>query len=112
MKPRTLDRTRPFGNVYGLGGVDHEQDGLYFTKEGKQVKVDDVSPPTEEPAPVAIDDGSNVKPATVVDSPEPPEQPTKFDDMHHMQLRSAVKMFGGEYQSREQAIAFLKGRAA
>lgn len=112
MKPRTLDETRPYGIVYGLGGVDYEQDGRYFTKAGVEVKVDDVSPPVEDPAPVDTDDGSGVKPAEVVSSPEPDEPAKDYKDMHHMQLRAALKMYGGTYENREQAISFLKGKAA
>lgn len=114
MKPRNeLDRTRPFGIVYGLGGVAYEQDGRYFNDSGKSVKISDTSEPVEEPAIEETDDGSNVKPAEVVESPPPAaEGPTDFDNMHHMKLKAALRVFEEPYTTRESAIEFLKGKKA
>lgn len=33
----TLDRSQPYGEVYGAGGIAFEQDGKYFDRSGNQI---------------------------------------------------------------------------
>lgn len=33
----TLDRSQPYGEVFGAGGIAFEQDGKYFDRSGNQI---------------------------------------------------------------------------
>lgn len=37
----SLDRSRPYGTVYGGAGHTYEQDGQWFDHEGEPVQMDD-----------------------------------------------------------------------
>lgn len=82
-----LDRSRPYGTVYGGAGVAYEQDGLQFNSLGDLVGELPVADQPEHKAPSA----------------------SSLARMSAGQLKIMVESFGGEYSNRKQAISFLKG---
>lgn len=96
MKRRTLDRTKPFGEVHGMIGASFEQGGVYFTRGGQEAFAHEfVEAGTEEgppraaqpaSAPAARPSNDAVLLAKIADleaqlrdsntpAPPPPEQP-------------------------------------
>jgi len=85
-----LDRNRDFGHVRGLPGVRYEQDGVHFDIKGNRVGG---SEPVRTSEPVA-------EVSKAVED--------ELEEMHWTQLRKRVEEAGGAYQSKSQAIAFLR----
>jgi hypothetical protein len=109
----TLDRTRPYDIVGGLPGAAFSQDGRLFNPGGAEVVArvvhdddagEDLTIATlAPPGPKTLG-----RPAEVPDAPRPADGPD-FAGMDHRKLKHMVVAYGGEYRSREQAIAFLTG---
>lgn len=87
-----LDRNRDFGHVRGMPGVRYEQDGAYFNVKGNRIGG-------PEPEPVRTSE-------PVVEPLEAAEE--DLEELHWTQLRKKVEEAGGAYQSKSQAIAFLR----
>lgn len=82
-----LDFSQPHAEVYGVPGTAFEQNGRYFRPNGDPVVADTEA----EPAPVAESESKSVA------------------DLPDKQLKVLVEQFGGEWQGRARALAFLEG---
>lgn len=98
-----LDWDAPYGEVHGLPGARYEQNGMLFNAHGDPAVILPDDPPEHD----ANDDGSEVKPAEVQDSPSGDDPMT----MPFKHLKALVESYGGTCKSRADAIAFLKGKS-
>lgn len=105
-----LDRKRPYEQVFGIPGVTFSQDGRVFNSSGHPVtyrwedtgEMDRSGDPISrcvveldrEPAPV-------VKAGSAT---------SDLEQMHWKTLKVILDQYGEPFTSRENAIAFLKGR--
>jgi len=89
-----LNRAKPYAEVYGGAGVLYEQAGLLFLPNGRQVG----------------DTSTDVEPEPNIDmmlaKADSGECPV--EELDETQLRALVESFGVEYQTRAQALAYLK----
>lgn len=99
-----LDRSIPYGEVYGIVGVRFEQSGRLFSMSGHEVKVIVDKPGTDKD-----DEQYHVVPILEID--EAPELKTsassEFDSMHWTKLRTLLEVYGETYTTKEAAVAFL-----
>jgi extradiol dioxygenase family protein len=81
---KRLDKSRPFGEVFGMARVCFAQDGAYFDFDGREV-VDEAgkAPDTEPGNPVTRED---------------------LEKLHWTKLRARLNGLDIEYTSREEAI--------
>jgi hypothetical protein len=86
-----IDKSKPYGIVCGMPGVRYWQDGNYYGPQGNLV-----TPGLDTPEPA---------------EPLPPEE-VDLDSLHWTQLKKLVEAAGGEYTSKPEAIAFLRGDLA
>ena len=82
-----LNRSAPYGQVYGMAGVSFEQNGRLFDFGG-----------------FPVDGNGNRVEAVQEAAPSP-----GIEGMHWKQLKVMVEQYGGEFTTREAAIAFLRG---
>lgn len=87
---KTLDRSRPFGTVYGQHKARYTQDGADFDGKGRML-----GGRTNIPQPPAASTG-------VVQEEVP------LDNLTIKELKAAVQAAGGEYTNRLDAVKFLK----
>lgn len=104
---RTLDRSRPYAEVYGLPGAAFEQDGFYFTPAGAEAQPE---PIVQEPPIPSNDTDPNIGKVTVVESEEPKDDFSNLEAMRWAELKALVEAYGGECKSRKAAYEFLRGR--
>jgi len=83
---RTLDRSRPVGQVFGLTGIRYCQDDVYFNPQGDEVSVTAAEPETEE---------------------KPKLTREELEGLHWTKLRSLVKSLDLEYTNREEAVELV-----
>lgn len=88
---RSLDRARPYGEIHGGPRVLFDQDGIIFDAAGVEMK--------------------HGLPPEVDDSPPPDAPLVDYRSLRVLDLKLAVKSFGGEYANKQQALDFLEGRA-
>lgn len=106
-----LDRTRPFGQVFGQPGVMYEQDSILYKSNGEPVNPATLVPVNDEPTPPSPRDDTPIKPALVVETPpESDKAKTPLEDMHWTQLKTLVEVNGGTWTNKSDAIAYLKGK--
>lgn len=113
---RQLDRARPYATVYGLPGASYEQDQdgkpVLFNMAGLEVLPESTAPVNHEPEAVEEDRDEDIKPATVTVSPEAPvaEKGVNYDKMSNKQLKVILETFGGEWENRDSALLYLRGK--
>ncbi len=107
---KALDRSRPFGEVYGQPGVKYEQDGILYRENGQPVDATTLVPVNDEPTPPSPRDDTPITPAIVQGSPKEPEKSKAIDDMHWTQLRVLVEANGGTWTNRADALEYLRGK--
>lgn len=108
---RTLDRSRPFSEVYGLIGVAYTQDDLNFNPGGLEVNPLSFERIDDEPTPPSPRDDTPIFPAIVMSSnPTPEDREKGLDAKHWKHLKVMVEAYGGEWTTREAAIEFLRGK--
>lgn len=108
---RKLDTGRPYGHVYGLIGVQYEQDGINFNAGGDEVMPAQIEHIDDERTPPSPRDDTPIFPATVMDSPPPVEEPNAaLEGRHWKHLKVMVETYGGEWTTKEDAINFLRGK--
>lgn len=105
-----LDRSRPFGEVYGQPGAKYEQDNILYRNDGTPVDRSKLVPVNDEPTPPSPRDDTPIKPATVAETPKEPEKAKSLDEMHWTQLRVLVEANGGTWTTKNEAIEFLRGK--
>lgn len=105
----TLNQLRPYGQVYGRGGVAFEQDGKFFNALGEEIHLGFISPPEEAPAP---ESDPNVVPK-MYEAESPPadkvHEERSIEGMHWRHLKVLVESCGGKWTNRQDALVFLKG---
>lgn len=81
---RTLDRSRDFSHVLGMGRTRYGQDGVYFDVKGNEVVEDE--PDTE-----------------------PQEKVTReeLEKLHWTKLRARLNALDMEYTNRDEAIELI-----
>lgn len=103
---RTLDRSRPMSEIFGMEPVKFEQDGLYFLGNGELAPG---SEPPPEPRSDLID--RILGPIEEDDDPVPPPRPVmREDDMRlkeNRALKAQMEAFGETWQGVEHAKKFL-----
>ena len=86
-----FDDTMPYAEVCGIPGVSFEQNGVFFTVAGHEVR-----------------DG-----IAVLDEDEPTASiASEFRSMHWKQLKALVETYGHDWSSKDDAVAFLEGQIA
>lgn len=80
---KTLDRTRPFGTIFGVHRARYTQDGAEFDIKGRML-------------------GGKPEPAIVV------QEEVSLDNLSVKEIKGLVAAAGGEYKNRLEAIEFLK----
>ena len=99
IRPRRLDRTRPFNRVFSTSGsVVLLQDGLSFMPSGKQVGIVDDFPP----------DDVNISNQIKLRSKDDENKAIPYEEMHWLELKALVESFGGVYKDKESAINYLQ----
>lgn len=90
-----LDRSKPYGEIYGEPGVAFEQNGKYYDGGGSLVVPKGATdvPAVETPEPVAV-----VAAPVTADVPTPTSNKV---------LRAQMEQYGQEWTSREAALRFL-----
>jgi hypothetical protein len=83
-----LDRSEPYGQVFGISGVAFEQNGRHFRIDG--TPIGDHPPEPEKPAASDADE---------------------LDGRSSKVLQTMVEQYGGKWRNREHALEFLRGRA-
>jgi hypothetical protein len=83
-----LNRSRPFGQVYGMGGVHWEQDGQLYDYSGAPV----------EPEPVAVSSSAVAAP------------PRDFASRPDRELRVMMEQYGERWTTRQNALLFLNDK--
>lgn len=94
-----LDKSKPFGQIFGFteDGSRYVQDGVFFTASGDPVEK------AEDDDEILIEPTSD--PEEVIASLDEPEDLSK---VHWKTLEKRVIAAGGEYTTKEDAIAFLE----
>lgn len=111
MTARVLDRTRSYGQVYGLTGVQFEQDGISFNAVGIEVDPSAFPRINDEPEKPPERDDTPIHPAIVITDDKPPrDESTDLSQKHWKHLKVMVEAYGGEWTSKEDAINFLRGK--
>lgn len=87
---KMLDRTRPFGETFGVHKAKYTQDGAEFDAKGRL--LGDRAPKEDIPS---LNADSQVIP---------------LDKLSISELKELVQQAGGEYKNRVEAIEFLKDR--
>lgn len=103
-----LDRSRPYGEVYGLPGAVFEQDGKYFRSDGNEALH--TNPIEEEKASIQEE---YIPSVTCVEQPSLPEEienGRNLEDMHWRHLKALIESFGGEWTNRRDGLEFMKGK--
>lgn len=110
LKPRQLDKSRPYAEIFGIVGASFEQDGILFTSAGQEAKntyeVKDEEEPDND-----VDD-AEIRSETIVSEPAPAEDASvdTFESMHDRHLKALVEGYGGTFESRDGAMQFLRHR--
>jgi len=89
---RTLDKSRSFGQVFGMVRVRYWQDGVYFDASGQEVK----------------DEAD--KAADVEAQPQPTRE--ELEGMHWTKLKTLVNALDLEYSNKDEAIEAILERQA
>jgi hypothetical protein len=90
-----LNRSRPFGQVYGMGGVHWEQDGQLYDYSGNPVNG---SGAPVEPEPVAVSSSAVAAP------------PRDFASRPDRELRVMMEQYGERWTTRQNALLFLNDK--
>lgn len=85
-----LNRDRPYGQVFGLGGVQWQQDGRYFNFGGAEVDENGAS--------------VGVEPEPVKAGRPPADEEAR--------LRAQMEIYGEEWKGVKHARQFLEGKAS
>lgn len=103
---------KPFGEILGQPGLAFLQDGHTFNARGQLVTSEmaaALKPVLEESKEPSPRDDSMLKIyETKSDDSEPSPETSNIENMHWKKLQKMVQAYGGEYKTREQAVAFLK----
>jgi hypothetical protein len=91
-----FDKNKPYGEVFGMPGVRYVQDGANYSADGALVTENSDDVDAEE---VNLDEagGESVDESGELD----------YESMSWHQLKKIVVAAGGEYEGKEEAIAFL-----
>ena len=117
----TLNRERPYAEVYGTPGVKFQQSGRYFRQDGalvngnpdrdremREIKQALANPDTTPEAAEALRDRLEVIKVDAAPAPEPEDAGEQSDD----QLKALLKTYGEPWTGRKAALRFLeRGRA-
>jgi uncharacterized protein with NRDE domain len=107
----SFDRSKPYAEIWGQPGLAYQQDGKNFNGRGELVtdfgSLKHLEEVNKLPTP---DDGTVPKCYTQQDNKEEKQTPDSLETMHWQKLKSMLSIYGESYQSREQAINFLKGK--
>lgn len=111
---RLLDQSRAFSEVHGLPGAAFEQDGVLFKGNGSV--ADSVEHIVEDMPELEIE---NLTPYIFCieqksESSDPiiahAENGKNLHNMHWKHLKALVEIYGGIWENKERAIAFLEGK--
>ena len=83
-----FDVTMPYAEVCGVPGVSYEQNGVFYTVAGHEVRDGVVVLAPDEPA----DAGPT----------------SEFRGMHWKQLKALVESYGEDWTNKDNAVAFLE----
>lgn len=119
-KPRrALDRSRDFGEVFGLSGCRYVQDGFQFNAGGLEITPDQITHFDDERTPPSGRDDTPIHIAFEVKGPEPissthenGKMADALDIMDWKKLKAMVESYGGTWVDRESAVEYLKGMSA
>lgn len=102
----TLDRSHPYGEVWGAGLQGYEQDGRMYRLDGEPFEPEPAKPKAGKPGKIAA---AAEQPPASGTPPEPalPSAPPDFAEKSDEELRALVDIAGGEWTDRAAAIAFL-----
>lgn len=109
---KTLNRARPYASVYGQPGALFEQDGVLFNAGGEPVIESTLIPCEDAPEPPAIETYEPLVLTVVVDDKPTHEETPDLSSKHWKHLKVMVEAYGGEWTNKEDAVLFLKGKAA
>lgn len=104
-----LDRSKPYAEVHGLPGVVFEQDSQYYDMVGNiatpKNQIEEVEP---------VDDGLPLPYNYLTEQSTLPVEPQQkgdtLEDMHWRHLKALVESYGGEWNNKEKALEFLRGK--
>lgn len=101
-----LDRTRPYDEVFGPGGVALHQDGRLFNMAGFSL---------DEPIPKNAAELLEEEAAAVTEEPSEGDAahgvPGSLNDQHWRTLKALVEAYGGTWTNKADAIRFLEAGA-
>lgn len=134
---KKLDRTRPYGEIFGMAAAAYEQDGRYFNRSGEEITQQDITrmsgensdtpeppPPPPPQPPVAVKAVSApatppappspsalaepTAPEAVLSEKRPDESPPTTQTDD--ELRVAMATFGEPFTTRAAALEFLRDK--
>lgn len=114
---RVLDQSKPYGEIHGAIGAMFEQDGVLFKSNGMEVFSGEVEHIIDE---IAEKDTNEPLPYVFcVEQKSETSDPIEtnlggardLDTMHWRHLKALVEVYGGTWENKEKAMAFLKGKA-
>lgn len=102
-----LNRNKPFAEVHGLPGAIYEQEGMYFNGNGDESSLRSI----EEETSIISEE---IIPPNPLSASEimAPESDSGLGEMHWKHLKALVESYGGEWENKEKALIFLKGKTA
>ena len=110
---KKIDWSKPYAELIGLPGASFEQDGIKFKANG--MESDSVAPFVEE---IIEEDNSELPYICCIPQETPSieekaieESGRDLESMHWRHLKALVECYGGEYEDKERAMEFLKGKA-
>jgi hypothetical protein len=103
-----LDRSRPFGEVHGLGGAVYEQDGQYFNAAGNPAVIRSIEDEPEIiPEDIFIPGPTCIEQATL---PPEKENGRAIEDMSPSHLKALGEVYGEKWTNRNQVLKLTKGK--